>query len=358
MGKTRFDTILTVAVAVLLAAVLGFGGYFGYTVYRDKIAAEDATPALRLIKVLKAQAAQSPNDAVVRVRLGEALAAAGRPQEAIEQLNAALKIDPKHTGAYLDLGQLAAGQNRPVEAERYFKKVIELTDGSTYEAVNQRREQAFYNLGMLALNQKKYEDAVANYKAALRIRNDASDTYYYLSRALYKTGEVDGAIQSVESALAFDPNFGPAHYFLGELYMSKGDKVNASFEYHRAATIDPSAAEPKKAIQQFGDPEQLLAKARSEEDTNLESALETVLIVRNLVPESAKAAILHGEILVKRKSFPDALDVYRQAAKLDPTNKDVQAIVKSLTAKYGKAKAKSASTAKPPATPKPTVKSK
>jgi tetratricopeptide (TPR) repeat protein len=336
MSRSRFDTVLTAAVAVLVLAVVGFAGYFGYTVYRDKQAAEDATPALRVVKVAQAQVKATPNDAVARVRLAEALAAVGRQQEAISQLNAAIKINPQHIGAYLDLGLLARQVNKPAQAQQYFQKVVDLTSGSDYQDVNQYRETAFYNLGLLAYADKRYDDAIGSFKAALRIRNDASDTYYYLARALYMNDEVDGAIQNIRTAITFDPNFAQAHYFLGDLYMAKKDKINASYEYYKAASISPDAPEPKQALAKFGTPAQLIAQARSEATTNVAAALDTILIARNVDPENAEAAILHGEILVKKQAWKDALDVYQQAAKLSPKDQSIQDTIKWLTPKVPK----------------------
>ena len=145
----RIDTILRAAIAVLVTAVLAFGGWFGYTVYRDRIAAEDAIPALRLANILRKEVAANPNNAVLRVRLGEALGAAGKTQQAIEQFNAALKIEPKHTGAMLDLGILAMQNKHYDEATTYFKKVVDLTAGDAMANSSDRRENALYNLGLL-----------------------------------------------------------------------------------------------------------------------------------------------------------------------------------------------------------------
>ena len=66
------------------------------------------------------------------------LGAMGKYQQAIEQLNAALKIDPKHTGAYLDLGlvaKLAKTTRRPRATSR---RSSTLTDGQQYSALSNR----------------------------------------------------------------------------------------------------------------------------------------------------------------------------------------------------------------------------
>ncbi|MDP2401996.1 MAG: tetratricopeptide repeat protein, partial [Actinomycetota bacterium] len=100
--RAGLDIALNSGLAVALIGILVIGGLFGYQIYVDRQRAEAANPAMRVVTSIREQVRQSPNDAILRVRLGEALGAAGRFDEAIEQFNAALQIDPEHIGAYLD----------------------------------------------------------------------------------------------------------------------------------------------------------------------------------------------------------------------------------------------------------------
>jgi len=334
MGDTRrLDRILGISALVLGVVVVGFAAYFGYTVYVDRQAAEEATPAGRIAKVIAQQVKKSPNDAVLRVRYGEALASAGRTKDAVEQFNAALKIDPKHTGAMIDLGQLALNDKQSSTAARYFRQVVDLTGGSTMEGVNQRREIALYQLGRIALSNNDWEDAIGYFKGALRIRNDASDTYYYLARAFDGNGDADEARTQLEIALKFDPNFAQARYFLGDLYMEQGDKVNASYNYGRAAQLVPDAAEPQAAIAKFGTAEELIAKAKSQLKSDVEAALESARIARNIAPEDPEAAKVVALVLNEQGEFKLALATYKEAQKLAPEDAEIKAAIEELSKK-------------------------
>ena len=255
----------------------------------------------------------------------------GKYSEATEQLNAALKIDPKHIGANLDLGLVAVAAKNPAAAESYFKKVVELTEGSQYAALSSSREIALYNLGLLANEKKRFDDAAGFFKAALVIRKDASDTYYQLAKALQGMGEIDGAIQQLEIGVKFDPGFAEAHYFLGQLYKQNKDDVNASYQFVRAAELAPEADPPREAVEAYGPAATWIEKARkSLAGGSTEDALNSILIARNLDKKSFEAAKLHAEILVKRANLKDALDVYREAAALDPKNAEVKAQIVAL----------------------------
>ncbi len=330
--RNRLDSSLNIILVLALVAVVGIGAIFGYAIWQDRQERMKATPALRAIGELEAQARKSPNNVVLHVRLGEAYAAAGMAKQAIGQLKVATKLDPKHTGAWLDLGMIAMNQERYPEAEGYFTKVVELTAGQDFQNINNRRENALYGLGIIGLETKQYEEAVGRFKEALRIRDDASDTYYHLALAYRGLGEEDAAVDQLELALAFDPSYAAANYLLGEIYTGKKDLVNASYHYHTASVGAPDNEQVQEALKKIGPAQTWADKAQSQfKAGDLETAVESILIARNLDPENAAYAKLHGKILLASDSLKDALDVHLQAAKLDAADKAVQAEIKRLT---------------------------
>lgn len=331
MGDShRFDLIMRTVIVSLVVAVLALAGYFGWTLYRDRVIAERSSPAGRIIAVLRGQVEEDPNDAARRVRLGEALAAAGREKEAIEQFNAALKIDPEHTGALIDLGQLAMRAKRTAEAEGYFTKVLDLTEGSEFENASDRREVALYQLGVMAVSDRRYEEAIGYFKSALRIRKDASDTYYFLALALDGIGESEEAVKQLEIALAFDPNFGQAHYYLGQLHTRAGDDIKASYHFGRAAKADPEAPEPREALARFGTAAALLTEAREVRSGDPEKALRSATIAFNVDPDNLDAVRLKAELQEEAGDRKGALESYRAAVVLAPEDAALKAAVERL----------------------------
>jgi tetratricopeptide (TPR) repeat protein len=328
----RLDLWLNIALGVAVVLVVAGVGWFGYSVYQDRITEDASSATGRIAAALGDQVRKKPNDAVLRVRYGEALGAMNKYQQAIDQFNAAVKIDPKHTGAYLDLGMVAQLTKNWSAAEGYYQKVIALTDGQDYAGINNVREQAYYNLGTITLDQKRYADAAGFFKASLRIRKDASDTYFSLAKAYQGLGDPEAAIQQLEIGLQFDPGFAEAHYFLGQLYQEKKDDVNASYQYAQAVKLAPTADTPKQALEAYGPASDWIDKARKALGVGeIDAALTDVLVARNLDEKSFDAAKLHGQILVQRGSLKDALDVYRQAATLNAKDAEVNAEIARLT---------------------------
>ena len=66
------DLWLNVAVGTLIVLVLAGGAYFGYTVLRDRQLQDASSAPGRIAAALEPQVRKSPNDAILRVRLGAA----------------------------------------------------------------------------------------------------------------------------------------------------------------------------------------------------------------------------------------------------------------------------------------------
>jgi tetratricopeptide (TPR) repeat protein len=330
-ARRPIDFSLNIALLVLLLVVLGAAAYFGYTIYQDRQVEFNSSATGRLASILEQAVRKSPNDATIRVRYGEALGAMGKYQQAIEQFNAALKIDPKHSGAYLDLGMVAMLTKNESAAERYYQKVISLTEANQFSTLDKIREQAYFNLGLLTLEQKRYAEAAGFFKGALVIRRDASDTYYQLAKAYQALGDVDAAIQQLEIAIQFDPGFAEAHYYLGELYKLKKDDVNAAYHFKKAVDLAPDADQPKQALESYGTAADWIAKANTAAEAgNLSEAITDMQIARVLEPDNFDAAKLHAALLIKSGDIKGALDVSLAAGKLKPNDAAMQAQIKSL----------------------------
>ncbi len=328
------DGILRIVIIVLVSAVIGLGALLGYSVWQGRQAELTATPAQRAIKDLEATVKKSPNSAAARVRLGEALAAAGQLKPAAEQLKIAVKLDKNHTGAYLDLGILSMENEEYGPAEKYFNKVVELTQATQFEAMNERREQALFHLGEIALEQRRYEDATGYFKGALRIRKDASDTYYLLAQSLRGMGEDAAAIKQLNAALAFDPNYPEAHYLYGMILLDQGDKINAAIHLRKAADLAPEQDQPAAALKKLGTSSQAVKDGRDQlEAGQNKAAIDSALLATALDPENTDAVIFHADALKADGDTAGAAKIVKAALVLMPDDTDLKNKLAELGAK-------------------------
>jgi tetratricopeptide (TPR) repeat protein len=172
------------------------------------------------------------------------------------------------------------------------------------------------------MEQKKYEEAVGFFKAALRLRRDASDTHYALAFTYRQLGEKDGYKEELKAALIFDPSMPEANYDMGNVLLSEGDVAGAAEHFRRAADAAPNVAKPRIALSKLGSAREHLAKAKALEATDAKSALAEARIASALNPRSVEAALLVAKLYEKAGKRQDATDAYQKVIEIDPGNED------------------------------------
>ncbi len=316
------DRRVTIGLWVVGVALVVFAGYFAYSVYAYNQAVRLSSPALVSVDTARKAVDKAPDDLTLRIQLAAALGAAGLFDDAKAQLAVVIKADAKNVSAYQTLSQIELLQKDYTHAKSHLQKVLDLTDTGEYTNINQRRELAFFHLGEIALIQRAYEDAVGYFKAAIRIRKDASDTYLRLAQAYVGLQVPDMALEQLDIALAFDPRLPEAHYEKGKLLLAKGDKVNASWEFRAALDGAPESREAQAAMDTIGTYDEWYGKAETAfKAGQVQSALDAVRIARAIQPKSYDAAILHARILEQQGDFSAAADIYATAVAIRPDDK-------------------------------------
>lgn len=331
--RGTLDTVLLSIGALLVIGILSMGAYLAYSIVQVRDAEAAATPAGRVIEELQALVEKSPNNAPVRVRLGEALASAGRTDEAVRELNAALEIEPDHTGAHVVLGMVGLIERDYEVAESQLRKVIELTDGAEFEDVLVHRELAFYYLGEVMLDTNRYEDAVGYYKATLRMNRTNANAYFGLAMAFKGIEEWDAAVENLEIAIVFDPNYAQAHYELGQIFMRRDEPMNAAVHFSKAAALAPDNDVILEALSALGTPEEWEARARDAlAQGEGQEALDAVLVSRGFDYDEPERALLHGQVLESMDKVDVARDVYLKALEITPEHEGLRAALERLDA--------------------------
>jgi tetratricopeptide (TPR) repeat protein len=313
---------LTVALWAVGAATAVFALFFAYSVWAQEQAVRLTSPALMTIDAAQKAVDKAPNDLALRVKLAAALGAAGLLDEGKAQLAVVIKADAKNVAAYQTLAQIELLQKQYANAKGHLQKVLDLTETGGYTNVDQRRELALFHMGEIALIQKQYADAVGYFKAAIRVRRDASDTYLRLAQAYVGLESPDMALEELDIALAFDPKLAEAHYEKGKLLFAKGDKVNAAWEYRAALDNAPESREAQLAMDSLGTYDEWHRKAVAAFKAGQnQAALDDVRIARAIEPSSYDAAMLHGQVLERMGDHAAAADAYSIALKIRPDDK-------------------------------------
>ncbi len=183
-----------------------------------------------------------PQMDTAHLNLGTVYKRTGRPELAEREYRAALALSPRMPEAVANLAQIMLGQKRTTEARQvlesalsahvesadvYFEKGVLEAMTQNWEAaryaftkvlvLDPRRDAAMANLGRIAFQQGRVDEAIAQYERALRL---APQNVEYLATvgSLYLNGKNDQAhaLKYFQRALAADP-YGPRAKDLREM---------------------------------------------------------------------------------------------------------------------------------------------
>jgi tetratricopeptide (TPR) repeat protein len=174
-------------------------------------------------------AAQRPDNPRARYQLANALVSSGRAAEAIDQYQAALRLNPGFPEAWDGLGLALAKAGRLPEAiEAYGRAVTLRTDYPDAE----------YNLGNAFAQSGRPWEAISHYRQALRLQPLFPEAEENLGSALLETGDAAGAAAHYRAALAQHPDDSDTHYDLALALRALGRTGEAAAEFSTAARLD------------------------------------------------------------------------------------------------------------------------
>lgn len=308
------DTALKVVAALVIVALV----YLGYTVWDAQRKAEQGKLTTRAVESLVEQVQKTPKDPGARILLAQALAAAGRLNEAVEQYQNALKLDENNATALQGLALIAMQREEWTTAEGYWRRIIDELTGGQYSGVDQRIEQADYYLGLTLIELHEYEEAVRYLKEAIRIKRDASDTHYALAIAYKELESKENQRKELETALAFDPLMPEANYEMALLLLSEDDEAGAAELLRRAIDNAPGRPEPVEELAKLGPFAERLAAAKSLLATDKEKALLEARVAIALEPTNLETARIVARLLDEIGEPKDATAAWERVIKLAP----------------------------------------
>src|SRR6266496_2756193 len=171
--------------------------------------------------------------------LGQFLLDHGRLDEAIDQFQIALNIDPKYPMARTNLGIALSKKGRVDEAIAHFQTVL-----GDYP----NDAKAHLNLGTALAKKGDPQSAIAAYEKALSIQSRYPSAHYKLGMALDASGRIDEAIAHYQEAVQEDPHFAEAYYLLGNDLFRRSRIDDAIAAYERALQSRPAYPEVENNI--------------------------------------------------------------------------------------------------------------
>ncbi|MBW1672238.1 MAG: tetratricopeptide repeat protein, partial [Deltaproteobacteria bacterium] len=186
-----------------------------------------------------------------------------------------------------------------------WKDPVSLWSDNVQKTPNKARPRG--NLGIALFDQGRLEDAVYQFREAIRIKPDHADAHLKLGNALEAQGNLKKAIYHYSETLRIKPNQADAYLKLGNALEAQGNPEEAFYHYTEALRIKP---EHEGALNNMG--VALMRRGR------LEEAVHYFSKVVRINPEFVQAYSNMGYILAQQGRTDEAIRHYEKALSIEP----------------------------------------
>jgi tetratricopeptide (TPR) repeat protein len=204
--------------------------------------AKEYAAALELFQSILAE---RPGFADLRHSAGVCLIFLGRPQEALEQLDRALDINPAYVEAHINRALLLQDLGRYDEAQHAFDQagMFEQAHGKFPAAVTARLANAHADVGDLYVEAGAATEAAEQYRTALELRPLFHDIRNKYAAALLALHRLDDAAAELVRVLDWNPRFLAARLNLGLVRYRQGRTADAAAEWELCRAQQPGNAQ-------------------------------------------------------------------------------------------------------------------
>ena len=243
--KMSFMTFSPVADRFQYVALIGFAAFAGAAISllpRKELSVVASIALLSALTIVQQrpyrsseamwarQLALTPDSTPAPDQYSMALLNAGKPAEAIAQIERALLLAPDDPHLENNWGYALERQGRFAESIGHFQ--IALAKGTNYAEAHCNLGSAFARLGRL-------DEAAGEFREALRIKPAHPDARIGLGEVLTKQGHVTEALQQFLEVLRLYPENAEAHDDLGYVMVAQGRWTDAIGQFQEALRIRP-----------------------------------------------------------------------------------------------------------------------
>lgn len=139
-----------------------------------------------------------PRNQMAGLMLGNLLAEAGDRDGAVAQLEQLTAANPSFADAWFNLGYLHDQADRLADAERCFRRAVELRPSL---------DRAWYGLGLVLIRDGRLTEAVDALKQTIKLQPFSPYGYYQLGMTYHHLGRSDEVAKVVEQLAGFEPKF-------------------------------------------------------------------------------------------------------------------------------------------------------
>lgn len=224
--------------------------------------------------------------------------------------------------------------------------------------LTQESNNAHNNRGILLLGRGEYDQAIAEFHAAMRDNPRFAAGYINIARAWWQKGDSAHAIENLHKAEEIDASMKEVPLMLGNIAMKAGDLQTAEREFLRALALEPNDADTLNCLGLVYDSRRDYARAESyftkatQVDPDFAEGFNNLGNIMKRRGDAAKAETYYHKaidadpffmgayanlalVFQERGDFDRAADLYRQALTKDNANPDLHNNLGSLLFKRG-----------------------
>ncbi len=263
---------------------------------------------------------------------GLALHNSGDLQQAEQEYQKILRLDPRHADALHLIGVIGQQRGEPALAIEYIGKAIAVNRSNAVYHTNlaaahqtlsrfrdaeqccrqairlqPRYAEAHYNLALALESQQRPDAAAEEYRRAIELKPSIAEAHLNLGNVLRSQQKMDEAEECFRKAIEVRPQYAAAHNNLGNLYDLRGDADAAIAAFRRALECDPNYFEPQYALASV-----LQSRHRIDE------AIEAFERAQRLNPARADVAARVGGALLAAQRLEEAAAAFEQSIAINP----------------------------------------
>jgi len=174
--------------------------------------------------LLRGLATERPDDAGIHLQLGRVLAAQSKKDDAIVEIQTALKLAPADSDAQRELADLYSSTGKNDLAETTYRALV---------TAQPKDPELHRGLGQALLRQKKFPEAQQEFLTALRLKRDSPDVYVDLAFAASENKNYELTIRALNGRTLLNAELPAICFFLrASAYDHLRDYKQAAVDYH------------------------------------------------------------------------------------------------------------------------------
>ncbi len=244
---------------------------------------------------------------------GDRFYESGRLEEAVQEFQSALTLDPDNVNVHNSLGVCYANMGKFEEAVAEFSRVTELEPNDF---------MAHYNLGCALLSLARKGEAENAFSRAAELEPDNAAAHFQLAKLCRKQDRLEEALTHLGRTVELNPNWAKAWRLFGECFLEQGNHEEAMDAFKKVIKINGKDGAALSGL--------ALLYGRTE--ANLEVALSLARRSVELNPASALFAQRLVELLIQNRELEEALTQCERAVAIAPQDEQLHRLQEKITA--------------------------